>query len=75
MTSPPNLEAWEATYIGNESGIEEGMCSSMLKEDDPEYFLPQLDALVVHIADLSEVEDLLALRITRTLHSIPLRAL
>lgn len=69
------LRTWNETYIirGGQTG--EGIYTSELEEDNPEYCLRQLDALVAPIADFSEKDDLLVLCATGLLHSIPLHAL
>ncbi|KEY71759.1 hypothetical protein S7711_02983 [Stachybotrys chartarum IBT 7711] len=69
------LRAWKETYITRGDETEEGIYTSELEENDPNYCLRQLDALVAPIADFSEEYDLLVLCATGLLHSIPLHAL
>ncbi|KAH7308575.1 CHAT domain-containing protein [Stachybotrys elegans] len=70
------LKSWNEKYIVGEQGSTMGgIYTSELEEDDPEYCLRQLDALIAPIAEFSEECDLLVLCATGLLHSIPLHAL
>ncbi|KAL2211268.1 hypothetical protein CC79DRAFT_1317422 [Sarocladium strictum] len=67
------LKSWNKSYLSREMGS--AIYTSELEEDDPQYCLRQLDALVAPIAESSEESDLLVLCATGLLHSIPLHAL
>ncbi|KAI6786017.1 uncharacterized protein J7T54_006356 [Emericellopsis cladophorae] len=69
------LEEWKTRYVDNLDGEDESLYYSELEEDDPEYCLRQLDALVEAVAEISGENDLLVFCATGILHSIPLHAL